>query len=71
MIIASISCLVEDDGMDHVCVKGYLRDAAYSGTLSSLLRRGKKAELIQGGKNEVGVGRMAAYVVVRMLVGFS
>lgn len=56
---------------DHVRIGGYLRDAAYSESLRDFLRKAQKVSRIAEGDDDVRVGRVATYVVVRSLVRFT
>jgi ABC-type branched-subunit amino acid transport system substrate-binding protein len=56
---------------DHVRVTGYLRDAPYSESLTTFLRKAKKFKRIEDRDDNVRVGRVATYVVVRTLIRFS
>ena len=56
---------------DHVRVTGYLRDASYSESLTTFLRKAKQFERIQDRDDERRVGRVATYVVVKTLIRFS
>ncbi|NIM93330.1 MAG: hypothetical protein GTO18_06425 [Anaerolineales bacterium] len=56
---------------DHVRATGYLRDAAYSEALATFLRKAKKFDRIEDRDDEIRVGRVATYVVVRALIRFS
>jgi hypothetical protein len=54
-----------------VRVTGYLRDAPYSESLTTFLRKAKKFKRIEDRDDNVRVGRVATYVVVRTLIRFS
>ncbi len=56
---------------DRVRVSGYLRDSAYSESLREFLRKAQKVDRIADGDDDVRVGRVATYVVVRSLVRFT
>lgn len=56
---------------DRVRASGYLRDSAYSESLREFLRKAQKVERIADGDDDVRVGRVATYVVVRSLVRFT
>jgi len=56
---------------DRVRVSGYLRDSAYSESLREFLRKAQKIDRIADGDDDVRVGRVATYVVVRSLVRFT
>ena len=67
-----------DDGVpvslsakDHIRATGYLRDASYSESLTTFLRKVKQFERIQDRDDERRVGRVATYVVVKTLIRFS
>src|SRR3989304_1777574 len=56
---------------DRVRVSGYLRDSAYSESLREFLRKAQKIDRIADGDDDVRVGRVPTYVVVRSLVRFT
>ncbi len=56
---------------DKVRATGYLRDAAYSESLVTFLRKAKKFDRIEDRDDEVRVGRVATYVVANTLIRFS
>jgi hypothetical protein len=67
-----------DDGVlaslsanDHICAKGYLRDASYSELLITFFRKAKQFDRIQDRDDARGVGRVAMYVVVKKLISFT
>jgi hypothetical protein len=56
---------------DHVRATGFLRDAPYSESLATFLRKAKKFDRIADMDDEVRVGRVATYVVVNEFVRFG
>ena len=56
---------------DHVRVTGYLRDASYSESLSTFLRKAKQFDRIQDRDDDRRVGRVATYVVAKTLIRFT
>jgi hypothetical protein len=67
-----------DDGVpvslsakDHIRATGYLRDASYSESLTTFLRKAKQFERIRDRDDERRVGRVATYIVVKTLIRFS
>ena len=55
----------------RVLVSGYLRDSAYAESLRESLRKAQKIDGIADGDDDVRVGRVPTYVVVRSLVRFT
>ena len=67
---AEVLGVVSLSAKEHIHATGYLRDASYSESPTTSLRKAKQFDRIQDRDDERRVGRVATYVVVKTLIQF-